>query len=94
MVGHHSDRLIDRVGLGTADLALIGVARGPSDDLQPFPIASERLVAATPAASPGDGPTPHHVAEPQRLPDRVHACRDRRASRARPGVRRPKPTWR
>ncbi len=50
VVEDRSERLIDPVRSGTADLALIGVAGGPPDDLQ-SPIASECLVAATP---------PHH----------------------------------
>ena len=52
VVEDRSERLIDRVRSFTADLALIGVAGGPPDDLQLFPIASECLVAATPPQHP------------------------------------------
>lgn len=52
VVEDRSERLIDRVRLGTADLALIGLAGGPPDDLQSLPIASGCLVVATP---------PHHL---------------------------------
>ena len=46
VVEDHSDRLIERVRSGTADLALIGVAGGPPDDLESLLIVSEGLVAA------------------------------------------------
>ncbi|MHB1886225.1 MAG: LysR family transcriptional regulator [Acidimicrobiales bacterium] len=46
VVEDHSDRLIERVRSGTADLALIGVAGGPPDDLQSLPIARVGLAAA------------------------------------------------
>ena len=46
-----SDRLIERIRSGEADLALTGVAAMPAD-LQGFPVTSERLVAAVPADHP------------------------------------------
>ncbi|MHB8497832.1 MAG: LysR family transcriptional regulator [Acidimicrobiales bacterium] len=52
VVEDHSDRLIDRVRSGTADVALIGAAGRPPDDLQSLPITSERLVAAVPTGHP------------------------------------------
>jgi DNA-binding transcriptional LysR family regulator len=47
-----SDRLIERVRTGAADLALIGAAGAPPQELQSLPIVSERLVAAVPAGHP------------------------------------------
>ncbi|MHB8246978.1 MAG: LysR family transcriptional regulator [Acidimicrobiales bacterium] len=52
LVEDHSDRLIERVRAGTTDLALIGVAGAPPDDLASLPIASEQLVAAAPPSHP------------------------------------------
>jgi len=52
LVEDHSDRLIERVRAGTADLALIGAAGSPPEDLQSLPITSERLVAAVPPGHP------------------------------------------
>jgi DNA-binding transcriptional LysR family regulator len=46
VVEDHSDRLVERVRSGEADLALVGVADGPPGDLESLPITSERLVAA------------------------------------------------
>jgi DNA-binding transcriptional LysR family regulator len=46
-----SDRLIELVRSGQADLALTGVAAMPSD-LEGIPVTSERLVAAVPADHP------------------------------------------
>jgi DNA-binding transcriptional LysR family regulator len=46
-----SDRLIERVRSGEADLALTGVAAMPAG-LEGFPVISERLVAAVPADHP------------------------------------------
>ena len=46
-----SDRLIERVRSGQADLALTGVAAMPAG-LEGFPVISERLVAAVPADHP------------------------------------------
>jgi DNA-binding transcriptional LysR family regulator len=46
-----SQRIIERVRSGEADLALAGVAEMP-DGLEGFPVASERLVAAVPADHP------------------------------------------
>jgi DNA-binding transcriptional LysR family regulator len=46
-----SDRLIERVRSGEADLALTGVAAMPAE-LDGFPVISERLVAAVPADHP------------------------------------------
>ncbi|MHB8294328.1 MAG: LysR family transcriptional regulator [Acidimicrobiales bacterium] len=52
LVEDHSDRLIERVRAGTTDLALIGAAGSPPEDLQSLPITSERLVAAVPLRHP------------------------------------------
>ncbi|MDA8282927.1 MAG: LysR family transcriptional regulator [Actinomycetota bacterium] len=46
VVEDHSDRLVERVRSGEADLALVGVADGPPGDLESLPITSERLAAA------------------------------------------------
>jgi hypothetical protein len=46
-----SDRLIERVRSGEADLALTGAAAMP-EGLEGFPVISERLVAAVPAGHP------------------------------------------
>ncbi|MHB1534328.1 MAG: LysR family transcriptional regulator [Acidimicrobiales bacterium] len=46
VVEDHSDRLVERVRSGEADLALIGAAGGPPGDLESLPITSERLLAA------------------------------------------------
>ena len=46
-----SDRLIERVRSGEADLALTGAAAMP-EGLEGFPVLSERLVAAVPAGHP------------------------------------------
>ena len=43
-----SAELVDRVRCGALDLALIGAAGAPPEDLATLPIASERLVAAVP----------------------------------------------
>ena len=50
LVEDNSDRLIERVRIGTADFALIGAAGAPPPGLGAFPIVSERLVVAV---SPG-----------------------------------------
>jgi DNA-binding transcriptional LysR family regulator len=52
LVEDNSDRLIERVRGGAADLALIGTAGDPPDGLDALPIVSERLVAAVPAGHP------------------------------------------
>lgn len=46
LVEDSSDRLIDRVRSGTVDMALVGVAGGPPDDLESLLIVSEGLAAA------------------------------------------------
>jgi len=51
LVEDASDRLIELVRSGQADLALTGVAAMPSD-LEGIPVTSERLVAAVPADHP------------------------------------------
>jgi DNA-binding transcriptional LysR family regulator len=48
----NSDRLVEQVRAGTADLALIGAAGDPPDDLGSFTVVRERLVAAVPAGHP------------------------------------------
>jgi DNA-binding transcriptional LysR family regulator len=52
LIEDNSDRLIERVRTGAADLALIGTAGEPPDGLEALPIVSERLVAAVPAGHP------------------------------------------
>lgn len=52
LVEDDSERLVERVRAGTADLALIGAAGTPPDDLAALPLLSERLVAAVPADHP------------------------------------------
>ena len=46
VVEGHSDRLLERVRSGTADLALVGTVGGPPEDLESLLIVSEGLVAA------------------------------------------------
>ncbi|MFI8192339.1 LysR family transcriptional regulator [Streptomyces sp. NPDC085946] len=48
----HSDRLVERVRAGTADLALVGTASAAPDGLDALTIVSERLVAAVPPGHP------------------------------------------
>jgi DNA-binding transcriptional LysR family regulator len=52
LVEDNSDRLIERVRSGAADLALIGTAGDPPHGLDALPIVRERLVAAVPAGHP------------------------------------------
>src|SRR5450755_49595 len=52
LIEDNSDRLIDRVRTGAADLALIGAAGIPPRGLDALPIISERLVAAVPPGHP------------------------------------------
>jgi DNA-binding transcriptional LysR family regulator len=52
LIEDNSDRLIERVRTGAADLALIGAAGIPPHGLDALPIVSERLVAAVPAGHP------------------------------------------
>jgi DNA-binding transcriptional LysR family regulator len=59
LVEDDSDRLIERVRTGFADLVLIGTAGAPPPGLEALPIVSERLVAAIP---PG-----HALAERTRI---------------------------
>ncbi|MFE6103844.1 LysR family transcriptional regulator [Streptomyces laurentii] len=47
-----SDRLVEGVRAGTLDLALIGTAGAPPEDLESLTIVSEHLVAAVPAGHP------------------------------------------
>jgi len=47
-----SDRLVDRVRTGAADLALIGACGTTPPELDALPIVSERLVAAVPPGHP------------------------------------------
>jgi len=48
----NSDRLIERVRSGAADLALIGASGEPPPGLDALPIISERLVAVVPLSHP------------------------------------------
>lgn len=48
----NSDRLVERIRTGAADLALIGWAGDPPGDLGALPIISEGLVAAVPDGHP------------------------------------------
>jgi DNA-binding transcriptional LysR family regulator len=62
----NSDRLVDRIRTGAADLALVGWAGDPPDDLGSLPIIREGLVAAVPAGHPlldADRVTVHELAE-------------------------------
>ncbi|ETK37021.1 LysR family transcriptional regulator [Microbispora sp. ATCC PTA-5024] len=47
-----SDRLVDAVRAGTADLALVGTAAATPEGLEALTIVSERLVAAAPPGHP------------------------------------------
>jgi DNA-binding transcriptional LysR family regulator len=51
LIEDNSDRLIDRIHSGEADLALVGAAAAPAG-LDVLPIVSERLVAAVPLGHP------------------------------------------
>ncbi|MFF4652866.1 LysR family transcriptional regulator [Streptomyces sp. NPDC001380] len=53
-----SDRLVERVRGGTADLALVGTPGAPPRDLASMTVVSERLVAAVPPGHPLAG-RPH-----------------------------------
>ena len=48
----NSDRLIERIRSGAADLALIGTAGDPPHGLNALPILAERLIAAVPTDHP------------------------------------------
>jgi DNA-binding transcriptional LysR family regulator len=52
LIEDNSDRLIERVRAGAADLALIGASGTPPPGLSALPIISERLVAALPPGHP------------------------------------------
>jgi len=52
LIEDNSDRLIERVRTGAADLALIGASGTPPEGLDALPIVSERLVAAVPPGHP------------------------------------------
>ncbi len=52
LVEGNSDRLVERVRNGTADLALIGAAGTPPPGLCALPIVDERLVVAVPSGHP------------------------------------------
>jgi len=52
LIEDHSDRLIERVRTGAADLALIGAAGTPPPGVDALPIVSEPLVAAVPPGHP------------------------------------------
>ena len=52
LIEDNSDRLIERVRTGAADLALIGASGAPPQGLAALPIVSERLVAALPPGHP------------------------------------------
>jgi DNA-binding transcriptional LysR family regulator len=55
LIEDNSDRLIERVRAGTADLALIGASGAPPPGLDALTIVSERLVAAVPPGHPLTG---------------------------------------
>ena len=59
----HSDRLIDRVRAGTADLALIGAAGDLPDGVDGRTVISEHLVAAVPPGHPLAGRASVSLAE-------------------------------
>jgi DNA-binding transcriptional LysR family regulator len=52
LIEDNSERLMELVRTGIADLALIGTANAPPPDLEAMPIVSERLVAAVPVDHP------------------------------------------
>lgn len=52
LVEDNSDVLVDRVRAGTLDVALVGIAGAPPDDLESLTIVSERIVAAVPPSHP------------------------------------------
>ncbi len=52
LIEDNSDRLIERVRAGAADVALIGTAGAPPHGLHALPIVNERLIAAVPASHP------------------------------------------
>lgn len=52
LIEDNSDRLIERVRTGAADMALIGAPGAPPQGLDALPIVSERLVAALPPGHP------------------------------------------
>lgn len=54
----NSDRLIERVRSGAADVALIGAAGGPPDGLPSLTLISEGLAAGVPKGHPLTGPAP------------------------------------
>jgi DNA-binding transcriptional LysR family regulator len=52
LIEDDSDRLVERVRAGTADLALIGTADAEPQGVESLPIVRERLVAAVPPGHP------------------------------------------
>jgi DNA-binding transcriptional LysR family regulator len=52
LVEDNSDRLIERVGAGAMDLALVGACGSPPPGMAALPIVSEQLVAAVPPGHP------------------------------------------
>jgi DNA-binding transcriptional LysR family regulator len=52
LVEDNSDRLVELVRTGEADLALVATAGSPPPGVEGFPIVSERLVAAVPQGHP------------------------------------------
>ena len=52
LIEDNSDRLIERVRTGAADLALIGAPGTPPEGLDALPVVSERLAAAVPVGHP------------------------------------------
>jgi DNA-binding transcriptional LysR family regulator len=52
LIEDNSDRLVERVRIGAADMALIGAAGAPPPGLDALPIVSEGLVALVPVDHP------------------------------------------
>jgi DNA-binding transcriptional LysR family regulator len=64
----NSDRLVERVRAGEADLALVGADGAPPPGLDAFTVVRERLVAAVPHGHPLLDPAPVTLAAVNRHP--------------------------
>lgn len=68
LVEDHSDRLVEQVRSGAADLALIGAGSAPPADLDALVVVGERLVAAVPPGHPLAGRERTSLAEIREYP--------------------------
>jgi DNA-binding transcriptional LysR family regulator len=68
LVEDHSDRLVEQVRSGAADLALIGAGAAPPADLDALVVVGERLVAAVAPGHPLAGRERTTLAEIRRYP--------------------------